>query len=330
MTQDVEQSGPGQPRGGSDGVLLGFDAGWDSPRPLRIAADEAAARQGRLVVITVAAPGPVGRATPHDPDVHRGQRAAARAARVRHPGLPISTVHLHDGEVSRSEPLFAGAARLVLGRTGQRGGLFGNDPAGRLLIRAVSCPTLVVPAHRPGPRPALPVRDAEIGEWGPVLAAVPDGERGAEVIRVAEEERQRRGCELHLLHAFDQLPGESRSQALHRAADAMTALTEEAGLGPGSAWCVILTRQSPSEAVLERAGAAGLVVLAGAGGTDGEPGGSRLVRDLLDRYTCPVVLLPARRRPPIDDPAGARHTRDSVPGCGRGTRRPERTAAATR
>ncbi|GAA3636242.1 hypothetical protein GCM10022223_63360 [Kineosporia mesophila] len=297
MTGNVGRTGPDD----LSGVILGFDAGWDDPRPLRIAADEAHLRQEPLSIVTVSradlnAVVPRARAgrdtlgpTWSESETRRSLRAAGRAARARHDDLPVSTTHLTLDDIGRFGRSATGASLLVLGGSDQFGG---RRHESNLLMEVTGCPTLIVPTHRSAARSRRPVRETEIDDRGPVLAAVPGGRRGVEVIRHAEEERQRRGRPLHLLHAFDLMPGERRSHAMRRAADQMMASIEQAGLDAGAPWSVTLAREPAGAAIRERAAQAGLVVLGNRAGTMND-----LVGDLLDRLMCPVLLLPADRRP---------------------------------
>ncbi|GAB6898990.1 universal stress protein [Kineosporia succinea] len=315
-------TGPDALDGAPTGVILGFDAGWDDPRPLRVAADEAHLRQLPLFIVSVARPdrehGPgnplrvpggwnaVGPAW-SEAETRRSLRAAGRAARSRHPDLPVTTAHLDLDDLGELGDLGVRGGRpspraslLVLGGADRFGGpLHENDSTGSLLRRAVVAPVLVVPTGRLETRPRQAPREGETNLWEPILAAVPGGDRGVEVIRSAEEERQRRGRALHLLHAFDLVPGESRSHAMRRAADHMMSLIEQAGLGAGAPWSVTLARQPAAVAIRERAAQAGLVVLGNASGI-----ANGLVTDLLERLMCPVLLLPS-----VDVEPSCRHPR---------------------
>ncbi|GLY28831.1 universal stress protein [Kineosporia sp. NBRC 101731] len=305
MTGNVGRTGPDDLIGVSSGVILGFDAGWDDPRPLRVAADEAHLRREPLFIVTVSRPDlnvAVPRArtgwdalgpTWSETETRRSLRAAGRAARARHDDLPVSTAYLTLDDMSRFGRSATGASLLVLGGADRFGGhLHESDSTSHLLMEAACCPTMIVPTRRTGNRARQPVREPEIDDRGPVLAAVPGGRRGVEVIRHAEEERQRRGRSLHLLHAFDLMPGERRSHAMRRASDQMMSSIEQAGLDAGAPWSVTLAREPAGAAIRERAAQAGLVVLGNRAGTMND-----LVGDLLDRLMCPVLLLPADHHP---------------------------------
>ncbi|GLY29705.1 universal stress protein [Kineosporia sp. NBRC 101731] len=299
-----------QPGGEGAQVVLGFDAGWQLPHLLRIAAREAQLRGAGLSIVTVARPEQfrdvsqllsLGGSekdwwTWSASEVRRSQRAAARKVRAQHPDLPISLTYLGEGDVHPSGEPFTSATLLVLGGTNRYGRIpFGANSTGGLLMRAVNCPTLVVPGSELISQTAGAGREHDDYDNGPVVAAVPAGDRGVEIIREAEAEMSRRGGELQILRSFEPKTGETSSQARQNAAEEISRQVEQAGVPTDTHWIAILSDQTPLAAVRQQMTDAGVIVLGGSSVAADGPAIDAQTHDMLDSCPCLVLILPPGR-----------------------------------
>lgn len=303
----TEHSAQHEPASAGTQVVLGFDADRPAPHLVRIAAREAALRGVGLSIVTVARPSQyrdvsqflnLGGSeqdwwTWSGSEVRRTQRTAGRSVRSQYPDLPVSLTYLGADDLHSPGEPFTAATLLVLGGTSSFGRRpFGPDSTGGRLMRAVGCPTLVVPGSELISQTAGVGGGADPYDMGPVVAAVASGSRGVEVIREAEAEMRRRGSELHLLRAFECGPGETHADALGNAEADLTAQVQQARLRTETRWTAVLADQEPVAVVREQMPSAGVLVLGGRSGAASDPVLGDRTRDLLDSCPCLVLLLP--------------------------------------
>ncbi|GAA0909676.1 universal stress protein [Streptomyces thermoalcalitolerans] len=294
-------------------LVVGVDGSEPSLRAADWAADEAALRGVPLRVVYASlwefppVPGPArageapaGGAVPA-PGKPEGQvraedvvEAAARRARIRHPGLPISRAALPEEPEAALVRESRNASVLVVGARGRSG-------VAQLLLGSVS---LFVAAH--ADCPVIVVRGDHDNQvrtpvHGRVVVGV--GDESAEAVRFAAEEAERRGAVLEAVRAWRCPAYESLSHPLitgepERVHEEEAARALEAAL-----------REVPPQVKLERRtveGPARGVLLAAARDADllvvgvrCRPGslGLRLGRTshrVLHHAACPVAVVPER------------------------------------
>ncbi|MEV5953102.1 universal stress protein [Streptomyces sp. NPDC051987] len=167
----------------------------------------------------------------------------------------------------------------------------------------------------------------------PVLAGVDGSEHSLAAAEWAAREAVLRGVPLHLVHAAPPLPGDvlpdQARQTLHQVGERIVhgVVSDLCALHPDLRVCGEQSADAPAEALLSRAGDAGLLVLGarGSGGFDGLAVGSVALR-VAAAAGCPVVLVPARRPGGFGNAMGAAGAVRPVV-VGFGARRPVAQAA---
>jgi nucleotide-binding universal stress UspA family protein len=176
-----------------------------------------------------------------------------------------------------------------VGSRGRHGRIaFGPTSVSRVLLKAVYCPVLAVPAGYLGD---------DAGQ-GAVLTGVGDRPWDRDVLRMAAAEAAHRNEALHLLHAYVPRFDETLSRGLRRAEDLVASVTEGLDPGPATSVTVLLTQDSPAVALLRQAEHASLVVI---GSRPGALSGlvlESVSRAVLEAGRCPVLVV--QRGEPVD------------------------------
>ncbi|GAT80251.1 universal stress protein [Streptomyces sp. F-3] len=307
-------------------LVVGVDGSEPSLRAVDWAADEAVLRGVPLRVVHAslwefppsprparAEETPVEGAVPGKPQEQvRAEdvvEAAARRARVRHPGLPISRAALPEEPEAALVRESRNASVLVVGARGR-------SAVADLLLGSVS---LFVAAH--ADCPVVVVRGGHDNQvrtpvHGRVVVGV--GDESAEAVRFAAEEAERRGAVLEAVRAWRRPAYEGLSHPLitgepahvheERAARALEAALRDV---PSQVKLERRTVEGPARGVLLAAARhADLLVV----GVRCRPGslGLRLGRTahrVLHHAACPVAVVPERERGEAV-PEGARGTRE--------------------
>jgi nucleotide-binding universal stress UspA family protein len=283
-------------------VLVGTDGSWHSGPVLDVAAEEASTRELPLLIVSVVRNLPDARAS----QIQRGGDDRAReltdwrlleaVSRVRgtHPALEITTHRLPDatlpwridGTDGLPEPRL-----LVVGARGARDQpAFGVGTVSRDLLRATSCPVLVVPESA-RVRPANPAARTDA-----VVAGVADDPLSGPVLRTAAHEAATRRAPVEILHCYAPANGESDAQALSRATARSGELVGAIRAGD-ERWntiphTVVVTNEPAAEALCRRSATASVVVL----GTRGPAALAGLSltsvsRAVVGSARCPVLLV---------------------------------------
>jgi len=283
-------------------MVVGVDPGWRADEVVRVAAREAERRQTQLAIVAVARRS---QDTSHSVQGLRAddgwtesvaRRALADAYDVLGPAterVRTTTYCLWEDEVGPGRHPLSGAQILVVGSRGRHGRLaFGPTSVSRVLLKAVRCPVLAVPA-------GYPVDDA--GHGGAVLTGVGDRPWDRDVLRMAATEAAHRDEALHLLHAYVPRFDETLSRGLRRAEDLVATVTEGLDPGPATSVSVLLTQDSPAVALLREAEHASLVVV---GSRPGALSGlvlESVSRAVLESARCPVLVV--QRGEPVAEAA---------------------------
>jgi nucleotide-binding universal stress UspA family protein len=287
----------------SDCVLVGTDGSWHSGPVLDAAAAEASTRGLPLLIVSVVRALPedqAARTSPTDGDDRSREltdwrlREAVSRVRGTHPALEILTHRLPDahlpcridGSDGLPEPRL-----LVVGTRGHHDELaFGVGTVSRELLRATSCPVLVVPelVHV---RPVNPAAHADA-----VVAGLADDPLSGQVLRAAADEAAVRRAHLQVVHCYTAARGESDDQARGRATAraeqlvaAARAVDERWGTLPHS----VVVTGDPAEVALSRRSAAASVVVLGTRGQAALAGLSpaSVSRAVVGSARCPVLLV---------------------------------------
>jgi nucleotide-binding universal stress UspA family protein len=285
-------------------VLVGTDGSWHSGPVLDAAAAEASTRGLPLLIVSVVRSLPeeqAGRMAPTDGGDRSAEltdwrlREAVSRVRGMHPALEIRTLRLPDavhlpwridGSAGLPEPRL-----LVVGARGPHDQpAFGVGTVSRDLLRASSCPVLVVPEST-HVRPANPAVHADA-----VVAGLADDPLSGPVLRAAADEAGVRRARLRIVHCYTAAGGESDEQALARA----TARAQELVGATGAVderWSalpygLVVTDEPAAEALSRRSAAASVVVL----GTRGPAALAGLSpasvsRAVVGSARCPVLLV---------------------------------------
>jgi nucleotide-binding universal stress UspA family protein len=284
-------------------VLVGTDGSWHSGPVLDVAAEEASIRELPLLIVSVVRgiPGAYASQIQRTSESDHAReltdwRLLEAVSRVRgaHPALEITTHRLPtadlpwrvDGTAGLPEPRL-----LVVGARGPRDQpAFDVGTVSRDLLRATSCPVLVVP-ETAFTTPANPATRAD-----PVVAALDDDPLSGPVLRTAADEAAIRRAPVEILHCYTAAHGESdaqaRSRAIARSGELLGAIraTDER-------WRTIphridVSTEPAAEALCRRSAAASLLVL----GTRGPAALAGLSlasvsRAVVGGARCPVLLV---------------------------------------
>jgi nucleotide-binding universal stress UspA family protein len=283
-------------------VLVGTDGSWHSGPVLDTAAAEASTRGLPLLIVSVvrSLPEEAGRMAPKGGGDSSAEltdwrlREAVSRVRGAHPALEISTHRLPDAHVPWRLDGSAGLPEprlLVIGARGPHDQpAFEVGTVSRDLLRATSCPVLVVPEYA-HVRPANPAVHA-----GALVAGLADDPLSGLVLRTAADEAAVRRARLQIVHCYTAARGESGEHALGRA----TARAQEV-VGAAQAvderwstlpYSLVLTDEPADEALSRRSAAASMVVL----GTRGPAALAGLSpasvsRAVVGSARCPVLLV---------------------------------------
>ncbi len=289
----------------TDKVVIGFDGSWHSRPALSRAVEAALERRLPLTVLTVVPtvfdPGLSGR--DHGVAAQaRLERATAEAVdaaadvRAREPSLVVSVEVVLATEGDRLQQHLAQCRLLVLGDRGASGSrAFLLGTTSRELIRATSCPVLVVPDE---PRPGIPGDLVDVDPAtlaGAVLVGLGAGADGVEVLRVAAAEAARSGARLVVLHSYSTSVEAEGAQRLSKARELVERRLRDARLEEGLHVRTILTPRPPADSLLLHGRLARLLVI----GSRGSMALARLAmgsvsRGVLDATSTPVLVIPAR------------------------------------
>jgi nucleotide-binding universal stress UspA family protein len=282
----------------ADAVVVGFDGSWHSRPATDRAADEAVHRGLPLRLLSLVS-------TDVDPvlssrsqvleEQQRIQLARTLAADVAeqvassHPGLVVTVdvVTVPDEDAVREH--LAACRLLVVGDRGGHGArAFLLGTSSRELVRAVTCPVLVVPDDWLNQEPS-----AQGAVARSVLVGVGPGPEAPATLRVAGSEAQRTGSHLLVLHSYANTSAGAPDTRLERA----RALVEEqlrlAAVDPSVHVTTVLTPDPPAEALLLHASRTRLLVI----GSRGPIALARLSigsvsRRVLDDAVAPVLIVP--------------------------------------
>ena len=212
----------------------------------------------------------------------------------------VSVEVVLDTEGDRLQQHLAQCRLLVLGDRGASGSrAFLLGTTSRELVRATSCPVLVVPDE---PRPEIPgdlvaVDPATLA--GAVLVGLGAGAEGVGVLRVAAAEAARSGARLVVLHSYSNSV-EAEGQRLTKARELVERRLADAELDDGLPVSTILTPRPPADSLLLHGRLARLVVI----GSRGSMALARLAmgsvsRGVLDATSTPVLVIPATAGPTL-------------------------------
>ena len=284
-------------------VLVGTDGSWHSGPVLDVAAEEAAARQLPLLIVSVVRSLPDARASQLQ-RANGDDRAreltdwrlleAMSRVRGRHPALEISTHRLPDADLPWRIDGSGGLPEprlLVVGARGCRDQpAFGLGTVSRDLLRATSCPVLVVPQSARQSR-TNPATHADA-----VVAGLADDPLSGPVLRATADEAAVRRAPVEILHCYAAAHGESNEQARARATarsgelvGAIRDADERWNTIPHS---VVVTNEPAADALSRRSAAASVLVL----GTRGPAALAGLSPTSVSRAVvasarCPVLLV---------------------------------------
>lgn len=265
-------------------IVAGFDGRWQQSQVLDRAAQEAERRQLPLTLIT-----DLRRRTGagHDPrDQHaddapgvvaawRRLTDAVEALRLRYPLPDISGYCLDDADIQPGAFPISAARLLVIGSSGRF-----NAPAAEpgsvsaALLRAATCPVLIVPENRP-------VRPS--GSRGPhpfILAAVGSHPSDAQVVKAAAEEARRRGFDLQVLPVEPSHAGGGGGMP-----EGLTSV-------PDVRFSVVRTTGDPADALAELGASAEMLVVGSRPGELYRPVRESISRGVLMAPPCPVLAIP--------------------------------------
>lgn len=292
-------------------LVVGVDGSEPSLRAVDWAADEAALRRVPLRVVYAslwefppvleaarAEETPAGGAVPGKPEEQvRAEdivEAAARRARVRHPGLPISRAALPEEPEDALVRESRNASALVVGARGRSG-------VANLLLGSVSlfvaayadCPVIVVRGDHDN--------QARAPVHGRVVVGVGDESAGA--VRFAAQEAERRGAVLEAVRAWrcpayeslhpSLITGEPERAHEERAARALEAALRDV---PPQVKLERRTVEGPARGVLLAAAHDADLLVVGARRRPGNFGLQlgRTAHRVLHHAACPVAVVPER------------------------------------
>ncbi|MYR44584.1 universal stress protein [Streptomyces sp. SID5910] len=268
-------------------VVVGADGSEPGLRAVDWAADEAALHGVPLLVVF----GSLweryeGAALAHElggPSAHVTSeailRTAARRARRRHPGLPVTTEAVPDEAERALVRAGRNASLTVVGDRG-RGGIADRllGCVSRTVAAESDCPVVVVRGNHDN--------RAAGGPPGRVVVGI--GEAPDAVLRLAFTEARLRGADVTAVRAWRRPAHETARSYEERAAEALAEALDGA---PSDVTVRRLTAEGPARAVLPAASAeAGLLVIGRR--TQGRLG--RVAHTVLHHTACPVVIVPER------------------------------------
>ncbi|GAB2677098.1 universal stress protein [Thalassiella azotivora] len=281
-----------RPAPGTGRVVVGDDRTHHSRRAVEFAVREAELRGEALTLLTVVTqPFDASREVAAQRREHGELLAQARAhvdavahgLRTTHPRLRVDAVVLVDPRPADLAALLEGTGLLVVGARGAHGPrAFGLESTSRSILGRVGVPVTVVPddGHEP----------AEPADQPVVVAGVPDGPLGVEVLRHAAAEARLRDGRLRVVHSF--APETSGGRDLAAARSVVSHALRAAGTDPCLPVSRILTSEPAAAAIARHADGADLVVvgsrgrLALAGLTS-----DSVSRSVLDAAGCPVQVV---------------------------------------
>jgi nucleotide-binding universal stress UspA family protein len=282
----------------ADAVVAGFDGSWHSRPAVDRAADEALQRGLQLRLLSLVT-------TDVDPALssraqvmaeqqrlalaHRLADDVAEQVRASRPGLVVTVdvVTVPDEDAVREH--LATCRLLVVGDRGGHGGrAFLLGTSSRELVRAITCPVLVVPDDWLTQQPS-----AQGGVAQSVLVGVGTGPETPATLRVAAVEALRTGSHLLVLHSYAGVAGATPDERLERARAEVELRLREAAIDPAVHVTTVFTPDPPADALLLHATRTRLLVI----GSRGPIALARLSigsvsRRVLDDAVAPVMIVP--------------------------------------
>ncbi len=280
-------------------VVVGFDGSWHSRPAVERAADEALQRGLHLTMLSLVSTDVDPRLSSQAQVIDEEQRIAiarrlaedvAEQVSSSRPGLSVAVdvVKVPDEETVHSH--LATCRLLVVGDRGGHGArAFLLGTSSRELVRAVSCPVLVVPDDWLTQEPS-----ARTGVAQSVLVGIGTGPETAATLRVAAAEAQRTASHLLVLHSYAGVPGRTPDERLARARTQVEEQLRLAAIGPAVHVTTVFTPDPPAEALLLHATRTRLLVI----GSRGPIALARLSlgsvsRRVLDDAEAPVLVVPS-------------------------------------
>ena len=281
----------------ADAVVAGFDGSWHSRPAVERAADEAVARGLHLRLLSLVStdvdPSLSTRAQVMDEQqrlmlARRLADDVAEQVTSSRPGLMVTVDVLTVPDEAAIHEHLSTCRLLVVGDRGGHGArAFLLGTTSRELVRAVTCPVLVVPDDW------LPQQPAAGATSTSVLVGVSTGPEAVRTLQVAAAEAQRTHSHLLVLHSYSGEPGRTPDERLDLARTHVEQSLHAAALDPAVHVTTVFTPDPPADALLLHASRTRLLVI----GSRGPIALARLSigsvsRRVLDDAVAPVLVVP--------------------------------------